>query len=64
MTLLWMTKKKTTKLIYHFKLVTMLTEILIKPYLDDLKFEGIEDTTPYEQGFLAGMTGLTSAGWL
>lgn len=60
MTLLWMTKKKTTKLIYHFKLVTMLTEILIKPYLDDLKFEGIEDTTPYEQGFLAGMTALSS----
>ena len=38
----------------------MLTEILIKPYLDDLKCEGIEDTTPYEQGFLAGMTALSS----
>jgi hypothetical protein len=37
----------------------MLTEILIKPYLDDLKSQGIEDTTPYEQGFLAGMTALS-----
>lgn len=38
----------------------MLTEILIKPYLNDLKCEGIEDTTPYEQGFLAGMAALSS----
>lgn len=38
----------------------MLTEILIKPYLDDLERQGIEDTTPYEQGFLAGMAALSS----
>jgi hypothetical protein len=33
----------------------MLTEILIEPFIEDLKREGIEDTTPYEQGFMAGM---------
>mgnify|MGYP003400836895 FL=1 len=38
----------------------MLTEILIKPYLDDLVDQGIEDTTPYEQGFMAGTTALSS----
>ena len=38
----------------------MLTEILIKPFLNDLERQGIEDTTPYEQGFLAGMTALSS----
>lgn len=38
----------------------MLTEILIKPFIEDLKCDGIEDTTPYEQGFLAGMTALSS----
>lgn len=37
----------------------MLTEILIKPYLDDLERQGIEDTTPYEQGFMAGMAALS-----
>jgi hypothetical protein len=37
----------------------MLTEILIKPYLDDLECDGIEDTTPYKQGFLAGMAALS-----
>jgi hypothetical protein len=38
----------------------MLTEILIKPFIKDLEHQGIEDTTPYEQGFLAGMTALSS----
>jgi len=38
----------------------MLTEILIKPFIEDLECQGIEDTTPYEQGFLAGMTALSS----
>ncbi len=38
----------------------MLTEILIKPFIEDLEHQGIEDTTPYEQGFLAGMTALSS----
>ena len=38
----------------------MLTEILIKPFIEDLEQQGIEDTTPYEQGFLAGMTALSS----
>ena len=38
----------------------MLTEILIKPFLNDLECQGIEDTTPYEHGFLAGMTALSS----
>ena len=38
----------------------MLTEILIKPFIEDLERQGIEDTTPYEQGFLAGMTALSS----
>lgn len=38
----------------------MLTKILIKPYLNDLEHQGIEDTTPYEQGFLAGMAALSS----
>lgn len=37
----------------------MLTEILIKPFIEDLKHEGIEDTTPYEQGFMAGMAALS-----
>lgn len=38
----------------------MLTEILIKPFIEDLKHEGIEDTTPYEQGFMAGMAALSN----
>lgn len=38
----------------------MLTEILIKPFLDDLERQGIEDTMPYEQGFMAGMASLSS----
>lgn len=38
----------------------MLTEILIKPFIEDLEHQGIEDTTPYEQGFMAGMTALSS----
>jgi len=38
----------------------MLTERLIEPFLYDLETQGIEDTTPYEQGFLAGMTALSS----
>jgi len=38
----------------------MLTEILIKPFIEGLEREGIEDTTPYEQGFLAGMAALSS----
>ncbi|HOY18145.1 MAG TPA: hypothetical protein PLC89_12645 [Haliscomenobacter sp.] len=38
----------------------MLTEILIKPFIEDLEHQGIEDTTPYEHGFLAGMTALSS----
>ena len=38
----------------------MLTEILIKPFLDDLEHQGIEDTTAYEQGFMAGMAALSS----
>ena len=38
----------------------MLTEILIKPFIEDLECQGIEDTTPYEQGFLAGMAALSS----
>jgi hypothetical protein len=37
----------------------MLTEILIKPFIEDLKHAGIEDTTPYEQGFMAGMAALS-----
>jgi len=38
----------------------MLTEILIKPFIEDLEHQGIEDTTPYQHGFLAGMTALSS----
>ncbi len=38
----------------------MLTEILIKPFIEDLERQGIEDTTPYEQGFMAGMAALSS----
>ena len=38
----------------------MLTEILIKPFIEDLERQGIEDTTPYEQGFMAGMVALSS----
>lgn len=38
----------------------MLTEILIKPFIEDLEHQGIEDTTPYEQGFMAGMAALSS----
>jgi hypothetical protein len=38
----------------------MLTEILIKPFIEDLERQGIEDTTPYEQGFMAGMYALSS----
>ncbi len=37
----------------------MLTEILIKPFIEDLEHAGIEDTTPYEQGFMAGMAALS-----
>lgn len=37
----------------------MLTEILIKPFIEDLERQGIEDITPYEQGFMAGMTALS-----
>lgn len=38
----------------------MLTEILIKPFIKDLERQGIKDTTPYEQGFMAGMAALSS----
>lgn len=38
----------------------MLTEILIKPFIEDLKCDGVEDTTPYEIGFKAGMAALSS----
>lgn len=38
----------------------MLTEILIKPFIEDLEHQGVEDTTPYEHGFSAGMTALSS----
>jgi hypothetical protein len=38
----------------------MLTEILIKPFLEDLKCDGVEDTAPYEIGFNAGMAALSS----
>ena len=37
----------------------MLTEILIKPFIEYLECQGIEDTTPYEQGFMAGMAALS-----
>lgn len=37
----------------------MLTEILIKPFIEDLERQGIEDTTPYKQGFMAGMAALS-----
>ena len=38
----------------------MLTETLIKPFIEDLKCDGVEDTTPYEIGFKAGITALSS----
>ncbi len=38
----------------------MLTESLIKPFIEDLEQQGIEDTTPHEQGFMAGMAALSS----
>lgn len=38
----------------------MLTEILIRPFIEDLKCDGVEDTTPYEIGFKAGLTALSS----
>ena len=44
----------------HLKARGMLTEILIKPFIRDLEHQGIEDTTPYEQGFVAGMAALSS----
>ena len=37
----------------------MLTEILIKPYLDDLERQGIEDTDTHVEGFQAGMAALS-----
>ena len=37
----------------------MLTEILIKPFIEDLEGDGVEDTTPYEIGFKAGMAALS-----
>jgi hypothetical protein len=37
----------------------MLTETLIKPFLGDLKCDGVEDTTTYEYGFRAGMAALS-----
>ena len=44
----------------HLKSRGMLTERLIEPFLYDLETQGIEDTTPYQHGFLAGMTALSS----
>lgn len=38
----------------------MLTETLINPFIDDLKGDGVEDTVPYEIGFMAGMAALAS----
>lgn len=38
----------------------MLTEILIKPFIEDLEGDGVEDTTAYEVGFMAGMASLSS----
>ena len=38
----------------------MLTEKLIKPFLEDLKCAGVEDATTYEIGFKAGMAALSS----
>lgn len=38
----------------------MLTQILIKPFIEDLECDGVEDVTPYEIGFKAGMTALSS----
>jgi hypothetical protein len=38
----------------------MLTENLIKPFVEDLKHDGVEDVTPYEIGFKAGMAALSS----
>lgn len=38
----------------------MLTEILIKPFIEDLEGDGIVDTTTYEVGFMAGMAALSS----
>jgi hypothetical protein len=36
----------------------MLTKTLIKPFLEDLEGDGVEDTTTYEYGFRAGMAAL------
>lgn len=38
----------------------MLTEKLIKPFIEDLEGDGVDDTTPYEIGFMAGMAALAS----
>jgi hypothetical protein len=38
----------------------MLTEILIKPFIEDLEGDGVEDTATYEVGFMAGMAALSS----
>jgi hypothetical protein len=37
----------------------MLTETLIKLFLQDLECDGVEDTTTYEYGFMAGMAALS-----
>jgi hypothetical protein len=38
----------------------MLTKTLIKPFIEDLEGDGVEDTTTYELGFMAGMAALSS----
>lgn len=38
----------------------MLTEKLIKPFVEDLEGDGVDDTTPYEIGFRAGVAALAS----
>lgn len=38
----------------------MLTERLIEPFLYALKCDGVEDTTAYQEGFMAGMAALSS----
>lgn len=38
----------------------MLTEILIKPFIEDLERRGIEDTDAHVEGFQAGMAALSS----
>lgn len=48
------------KYFFKLKIKSMLTEILIKPFIEDLERQGIQDTTPYEQGFMAGMAALSS----